>query len=362
MDIKTSARRLYLQHFARWRLAVEGPFNFYLLDEDPHIILTFTPSGLGHVAAMAARMAPRPCHFLVGFWWDMERKERVDHFQITYRKLKRKHPHMHLVVLCNSTGELQMFRQRTDIPCHLVNHNCFLDERVYRVREEVAKEFDALYNARMGAYKRLELAEAVRSLALITSPFPAHEPLENDYYHGIRRRLSHAHWLNFNGNRQYERIPVTQICEQINRARTGLILSATEGACYSAGEYLLCGLPVVSTQSKGGRDELFTDATALLVPPEPQAVADGVRHWITAGYDPHRIRETTLALVWQHRRTFFGIVDAIRKASGKARPMEEDWPCIHRNKMNYKCDPEAFEQLLDGGRFWEAVGARPQPH
>ena len=38
------------------------------------------------------------------------------------------------------------------------------------------------------------------------------------------------------------------------QSRCGLALSAQEGAMYASGEYLLAGLPVVTTRSRGGRD------------------------------------------------------------------------------------------------------------
>ncbi|HEV2171727.1 MAG TPA: hypothetical protein VGR40_12305 [Candidatus Binatus sp.] len=56
----------------------------------------------------------------------------------------------------------------------------------------------------------------------------------------------------------------------------GLALSAIEGACYASTEYLLCGLPVVSTESVGGRDAYYDSENAVMVAASPQDVMRGV--------------------------------------------------------------------------------------
>ena len=43
----------------------------------------------------------------------------------------------------------------------------------------------------------------------------------------------------------------------LNQCKVGIILSEVEGANYASIQYLLAGLPVVSTKSKGGRDVFF---------------------------------------------------------------------------------------------------------
>ena len=45
-----------------------------------------------------------------------------------------------------------------------------------------------------------------------------------------------------------------------------------EGANYSSSEYLLCGLPVVSTESSGGRDYWFDDYNSIICKPNEDSV------------------------------------------------------------------------------------------
>ena len=61
-----------------------------------------------------------------------------------------------------------------------------------------------------------------------------------------------------------------------NQAAVGLCLSAVEGAMYSSMEYLMAGLPIVSTPSLGGRDVYFDPDYCLIVEPEPAAIRRAV--------------------------------------------------------------------------------------
>ena len=55
----------------------------------------------------------------------------------------------------------------------------------------------------------------------------------------------------------------------LNRARVGLCLSAREGAMFASMEYLLSGLPIVTTPSMGGRDSLPRRGVLLDGPADP---------------------------------------------------------------------------------------------
>ena len=86
-----------------------------------------------------------------------------------------------------------------------------------------------------------------------------------------------------------------------NRARVGLILSEKEGACFASMEYLLCGLPVVSTPSIGGRDVFWDDRFVIVCDPTPEAVAGAVQEIKRRNIDPQLVRAATLEKVEEHR-------------------------------------------------------------
>ena len=110
----------------------------------------------------------------------------------------------------------------------------------------------------------MELASDVDRLALITV-------LGNEeYYAEMRETLSHADWVNFDAGDKYEYLSQAQINHVLNRSKVGLILSAFEGNNKASIEYLLSGLPVVSTPSKGGRDVFFDPDYCAIVDSLPR--------------------------------------------------------------------------------------------
>jgi len=170
----------------------------------------------------------------------------------------------------------------------IVNHNCFLDERKFAVRT-VPKVYDAVYVARLRPFKRHYLAAKVGSLALVagdswggemTEELPPHDylnesPLDSD---GVISRISESH--------------------------VGLCLSQFEGACYSSSEYLLCGVPVVSTWSHGGRDLWYNDYNSITCDEDADSVASAVEKLKTLDRNPDKIRSLHIGLANQLRNNF----------------------------------------------------------
>ena len=70
----------------------------------------------------------------------------------------------------------------------------------------------------------------------------------------------------------------------------GLCLSETEGACWSSGEYLLSGIPVVSTHSAGGRALWYNIDNSTIVNDNEIAVKDGVNSLIKKQFSSKDIR------------------------------------------------------------------------
>jgi hypothetical protein len=56
-----------------------------------------------------------------------------------------------------------------------------------------------------------------------------------------------------------------EINEYINKSKIGLMMSEVEGASWASLEYLLCGLPVISCKSKGGRDVFYNSNNSIII-------------------------------------------------------------------------------------------------
>ena len=202
----------------------------------------------------------------------------------------------------NSPVEMQNFAEK-GFHGDVINHNAWLDENLVMKPLSIDKIYNAIYVGRRSAFKRHMLASKVPHLALIAginhgnaiSDIPPHDYL-ND-----------------------QPLSPEEVCEKINQAHCGLILSEAEGACFSSSEYLLCGIPVVSTPSKGGRDVWYNEYNSIVCEPTPEAVAAAVEEFVQNPRVPQKIRQMHIEQAQGYRKEFinmladvfnrFGVVD-----------------------------------------------------
>ncbi len=176
--------------------------------------------------------------------------------------------------------------------------NAFVDERVFFPQYRGRRRFDAVYNARFLDYKRHHLAAAVPRLALISLPLG----VAPEQAAAVTGGMSDLSYSNFDAAAGVLRgLDNHHVRRVLARACTGLALSAVEGGMYASAEYLLTGLPVVTTPSRGDRDVFFHPDYVLTVEPTPEAVAAGVAELKARQLDPLMIRERTLELMRPHR-------------------------------------------------------------
>lgn len=197
----------------------------------------------------------KKAYFILMLWWTSESKFIVSLAKHMLNRYKKKYPEHNFIFLCNSQKEYKLFN-KFNLPCIFCNHNALIDEKIFTIMPEDKKRYDAVYNAQMARFKRHKLASKIDNLALITYFDGINS--SNFCYNALKKVLSNATWLNkpsSNGNNKY--LDPSKVAGYLNQSRVGLCLSAREGTMYASAEYLLCGLPVVSTRSIGGRDVFF---------------------------------------------------------------------------------------------------------
>jgi len=214
------------------------------------------------------------------------------------------------------------------IPATQVNSNAWVDERLFVPDELPARSFDAVYNARMVPFKRHWLAEHIRTPLFIGGIFADDD--RNEYLLEQKQRMPHAEFVHGTNNRF---LPSHEVAGLLNRAHVGLCLSALEGAMFAAIEYLLCGLPVVSTVNCGGRDVWFDPQYARTVPADPTLIAAAVSELIELRLSPTLIRNQTLCRIWDHRRRFLDLGQTIYSARGVGREFARDFYSNFTNKL-----------------------------
>jgi glycosyltransferase involved in cell wall biosynthesis len=168
--------------------------------------------------------------------------------------------------LLNSADELAAFRSLVpDFDAMHFNNASLIDPERF-VLATGPRRFHAVLNAKPLAFKRHELSVQVPERL-----FLSYDVQEPDV--GATRRVD----LEAFGAREIRRhLSAEDVAAALGEADVGLMLSAAEGACYASLEYLLCGLPVVSTRSLGGREDFYDPAYSRIVNDDPIAVRDAV--------------------------------------------------------------------------------------
>jgi glycosyltransferase involved in cell wall biosynthesis len=239
-----------------------------------------------------------------------------------------------------STAELASFRG-AGLPTLHVNNAAFIDERIFRPLPGRQVRFDAVYDAKLSPFKRHPLAAEVPNLALVTYLYEGR--VDPDYRAAVAPLLARAHV--FNGNPfsdAYRTLQPAEVNQALNQCAVGLALSREEGSMLASIQYLLAGLPVVSTASRGGRDDFYHPDYTRIVDATPRAVADGVAELKRCEVAADEIRARTLARMWEHREGLFRCVDDIYASLGCDRKFEEEWPSLFVNRLlSSEPDPTA---------------------
>lgn len=215
----------------------------------------------------------------------------------------------------------------------LINHNAWLDENVAMRPLGIPKQYDAIYVARRSLFKRHMLAEKVARLAIVSG---------NNHGNDIAP-VPPADFLN------PAPLSSSQVCEKINQSLCGLILSEEEGACFASSEYLLCGIPVVSTHSKGGRDVWYDGYNSIVCEPDPTKISEAVAFFKNNPRDPDAIRANHIEEARKHRLRFIDAFERILHTHGVRgldvhRYFYENY--LHKMRTSMKPDFDTIFPLL----------------
>jgi glycosyltransferase involved in cell wall biosynthesis len=268
-------------------------FGYYVLNVEPTILSFLTSNADPGLYPPPEWLKPVAVLEHIPWWHGRVStmlKRKIKQIRINRTKIDH-----HLMVHARDEDSL---RRLLGVRGALVSQNIYIGESVFKP-EVAGKTYDAIYVAQLKPFKRLPLAREVRRLFVACGgDLP-----------GFCPELSHA---EYNVDR-LERGPLSAI---MNASFCSLALSAEEGQMLASFESLLCGIPMVSTPSRGGRDEFFDADNAIIVPPESGAVAAAVGHWKAHVPDPEAIRARTIERLADHRRRFCEYVSGLIQEKG----------------------------------------------
>jgi len=229
-----------------------------------------------------------------------------------------------LVVLGNGFEEVLFAREAGMSRSFFCNHNCWLDPNLF-THQATPKQYDLVLNTRPESWKRPDLAAAVPRLAIIKG----HHFRKHDFFEleSLQPALINK-----------ERLTPDQVVSILNASYCGGIFSQIEGACYSSSEYLLCGLPVISTTSQGGRDIWYDQFNSVILAENTAAaVLDAVEHIkrrTEQGYFvPQTIRNRHISLQDQFIDGFKQMIAGWLDAAGFALDVDAWFKTIYQHKM-----------------------------
>ncbi len=295
-------------------------------------------------------LRPKKAIFLCRIRHTLEPDTHVPPIAAWHNTYTEQNPLHHFIYLANTENEEKKLKQ-FGLESRFVNQNCFIDEKMFQPEPESEKLFDAIYNARLIRCKNIQLASELDNLALIT-----YFALQDNYdqFSEYQQMIPNATALNWPGHpplkdcviSNYRKININDISSYLNKARVGLCLSNIEGAMYASAEYLLCGLPVVSTESIGGRDVMFDDDYVIMVENSASAVKAGVSAMISRNLSPEFVRNRTLEKMERHRRYFIDLIQQQYEENGVNRRFADEWDKVFVNRMYKVQDLKLISQYL----------------
>lgn len=267
-------------------------FGYYVLNLDPTIL-----SFIGKRYDTPEWLRPRALIEHIPWWHGtvrsmLRRKIR----QLQYERAGINHSL--LVHAPDEESKREWFR----IKGCFISQNIYINQNIFRPKL-CEKLFDAIYIAQLKPFKRHYLAHDVKRLLIVAADLSDRQKFQSTVPHATFNEAE---------------MSKDEVADAINASICSLALSKVEGAMLASFESLLCGVPVVSTRSKGGRDVFFNDYNSRIVEPTVKDVASAVSHFVRYRPNPSLVRSMALSDIEGHRRRFCEYVSEIAVAVGGA--------------------------------------------
>lgn len=324
---------------------VQKTFFCSILNREPLVILTAQQTRTGPLGAarfMAEHLKDTVALFVVARWWSLATGGAIEALVREYREHTRRYPAHHFLFLCNDDLELQL-ALRAGVPAALGPTNALVDEKIFTIQADVRAEYDSVYVAQMFPYKNHYLCQALRRPAFIYTKMAG---IEEEYFRYVQRINPTAVYLNHleSPTGEYKRFTPAEVATALNSAAIGLCLSWLEGGMYASMEYMLCGRPVVTIPSVGGRELFYSEDYWIRCDSNPPAVGRAITDLLARSIPPSQIREDILGKQRKYRAALFDAIDGFVQQKTSWRGLS--WERIYFNKLLEKYDSESLLGVL----------------
>ena len=321
--------------------------NYYFFNSKPIII--FTSEHMSEIIEFSRIIGKnKKAYFFIYFWWTLyDSYNTIKNIFHHYKIHQKKFPNHRITFLINDINELPRLNT-FQLPIKFLHQNSFVDMNIFKPIQ-IQKEYNIIYNARIEDSKRHYLLKECTGIALISAFIHDVDEQKIEYLKFLKKLMPHAKLLNYKNPKKlsdfniYEGPPQLkdkEVCEMINKAKVGVILSAKEGACYASIEYLLAGLPVVSTVNIGGRNHFFDKRFCRIVPSHPKRIRDAINELISLDIPPQFIRSSTMEKMKIDRLNIKSNLEKIYNSNNiDKRNVEIDFERFFINKMIKNAQP-----------------------
>jgi glycosyltransferase involved in cell wall biosynthesis len=193
--------------------------------------------------------------------------------------------------LCNTKKE-KLLCDKMEIYSVYINKNCFLDESLFKIIDNTEKIYDGIYVTSIKTEKRLDILKNTKNILIVKNVNKETDPNVNTE----------------NLNILDEKMLKEDLCKKYNQTLFGCIFSMLDYSSNVSSEYLLCGLPVITTTSYGGRDIWYNKYNHIMIDPNEDSFNKAInlcKEKINSGlFNPELIRRNKINLMLEFRLKF----------------------------------------------------------
>ena len=315
--------------------------NYYVFNRDPYILTVL--ESINDLQIFSKVLGEnKDVIYLKFFSWTLfDRPGILDRTIFDYKNHVKKYPKHKIIFLLNTPEEFRYFKSK-GINCRFINHNAFVDPNIFKPNN-CKKEYDIIYNGRIEILKRHYLLKSCKNISLLSASVLRPDQSKIRYLNLLKKIIPNADILNFDTPKKlkqlssFEEIPIInpkEVSNAINKAKIGAILSYKEGACYASMEYLLSGIPIVSTANIGGRDVFFDKRFCKTSLSNSYSIKKTVSNLLKDNIPSDFIRSVTLNNIQIHIDKMKRLLDEIFLEYGVLNAnIDEVWGRVYLNKM-----------------------------
>lgn len=269
-------------------------------------------------------------------WYDP--KYRVGQYELIlkgYAQFQKEFPNIRVIWMLADDSEYLGFKQFDTI---FFNRNATINPDKWFINND-EPELDCIHNAVLYEYKRHELTfDLPYTIGVIYYTRLANElryirEKDVEYANNLLEKMKQQkNLVMLNGIDNYRFLNRGEVCSWYNKAKCGLVLSDIEGINLTSVEYLLSGLPVVSTKNLGGRDFFLKNNPYAITDLKPNEISYGIKYFIENKYDKEEIRKYTKNRIEEHWETLLPQLDMFMDTSSiNLEVLKQSWYNVQDN-------------------------------